>query len=100
MSKSKMVTLDVPKELSNYVESLAYEVKSRADIISFMISHGMASTGDFKAYHDEYTQFYMSYEMAKNEISEKYVKPRFPNCTWRLEFSESRIYVEVTTDAE
>lgn len=91
----KTVAIEIPKDLSTYIESLAYETNSRKDIIAFMIDRGMINSEGFQSYHNEYQEYYMKYELAKKEMADKYVSPEHPGCTWTLDFQTGIVTVEV-----
>ena len=96
----KTDSIEVNAELSNYVEAAAYEVNSRVDVISFMLSNNMStSTDSFRSYQAELIEYKKKYELAKAEVEKQIVKPyldahQIPNATWNLDFATRVITLE------
>lgn len=85
----------VNKEIVEKIEVLQYEVESRKDIISQMLANGMNTSGDaFKRYHDEYQEYFIMFNKAKQEMLDIYKVPK--NTSWNLDFSS----YELTTGNE
>lgn len=65
---------------------LQYEVYSRKEIITayLQMSENTASNL-FKAYQDEYKQYFTDYNKAKQEIIERYNIPK--DVSWNLDFA-------------
>ena len=92
------IGIEIPESLSNYIEGLHYEVNARRDIIALLIRQG--DTGDaFQKYHKEYLEYYAKLETAKDTMANEYVKPKYPNCDWRLDFSANTVYVQPNKNA-
>lgn len=83
----------VSKELSDYVESLMYEVEARKDLCAFMVDHGMGSGEHFEKYHDEYLKACAEYAVAKGELT----KLAGEGIRWRMDFENHELVIE---DAE
>lgn len=101
----KTETLEVNAELSNFVEAASYEVNSRLDVISYMLSNNMPTATDaFRSYQAELIEYKKKYELAKAEVESQVVKPyldshQIPNATWNLDFASHMITIEWDTAA-
>lgn len=82
------MTITIPKDLSNYIESLQYECEARKDLCAFMINKGMADSEAFNRYHKEYMEFFAQLETAKNEMANEYI-PKGKK--WNLDFATSQV---------
>ena len=80
--------IEINKELCDYIEALHYEVYSRKDLLAFAMGKGFADTDSFKQYHDEYQEFYVKYETAKDELYNMYLKEKYEGkpIRWELKF--------------
>ncbi len=80
--------IKINKELCDYIESLHFEVNSRKDLLAFAMSKEFINTDSFKQYHDEYQEFYIKYETAKNELYDMYLKEKYEGkpIRWELKF--------------
>jgi len=59
----------VNKEIVEKIEALQYEVESRKDVITQMLSNGMnTESAMFAKYHNEYQEFFVMYNKAKQEM--------------------------------
>ena len=90
-----LAKINVPEELSSYIESLHYEVNSRSSLLTFAMGKGMGDTDAFKQYHDEYREFFMKYEVAKQELYDRFIRKDWDgqkvNC--KLDFPTHTIYI-------
>ena len=92
----KKIEIKIPEDMSNYIEGLMYEVNARKDLVAFCIERGVDINNDiFQRYHKEYIDFSAQYEIAKKEMENTYIKPKYPNCKWNLDFSINTVLVEV-----
>lgn len=96
----KTETLEVNAELSNFVEAASYEVNSRLDVISYMLSNNMSTSTDaFRSYQAELIEYKKKYELAKAEVESQVVRPyldahNIPNATWNLNFASHMITID------
>lgn len=92
-------TVKIPEELRDYIEALHYDVKSRQDLLSFVIEKGLDSnTESFAKYHNEYKEFFVMYEEAKEDLERTYIKPLLgenQRADWELNFSESELVISI-----
>lgn len=81
--------IEINQELCDYIEALHYEVYSRKDLLTFAIGKGIVDTDSFKQYHDEYQEFYVKYETAKDELYNMYLKEKYEGkpIHWELKFN-------------
>lgn len=90
-----LAKINVPEDLSSYIESLHYEVNARSSLLTFAMSKGMGETDAFKKYHDEYREFFMKYEVAKQELYDNFIKKDWhgKNVDWSLDFGSHAIVI-------
>lgn len=92
--RTKKIVLDSSPALQR-LEALAYEVGSRKDLLSYMIQSGVKPTDDaFKAYHQEYQEFFVQYEEAKAAFQKEAVDTLGPGLSWNLDFATRTLTVE------
>lgn len=92
----KTVKIEIPEKLSDYIESLMYEVNARRDLLAFCVERGMDVDGEvFQRYHKQYVEFNAEYELAKKNLTEDYVAGKHPNAKWNLDFMTHTLTVEV-----
>ena len=81
------------------LQQLSIEVDSRKELLAFMIDKGMNSNNDrFKAYEDEYKEYFFSYETAKKILQRDVLEPAFGKenlIRWDLNFDSCICTVEV-----
>lgn len=87
--------IEINKELCDYIEALHYEVYSRKDLLTFAIGKGLVDTESFNKYHNEYQEFYVKYEIAKQELYDTYVKEKYgyKPLKWELKFSTRTLII-------
>lgn len=79
------MTIIIDKEMCNHIEALQYEVESRKDIITMVLSGSVSIRGDlFEQYQEEYKSYFIEYNKAKQAMLEAYKVPK--NSNWNLEF--------------
>lgn len=82
----------VDEALSTKIEALQYEVESRKEIIAQMVGGSLVVKNDqFNRYHDEYKQFFIEYNRAKQELIDAY---NLQNYTWNLDFKTRQLTIE------
>lgn len=81
--------IQIPMSVSAYLESLSYEVEARKSLITFAMGKGMGETEAFQKYHDEYREFFMKFEVAKQDMYDTYIKDKWDgkNVNWRLHYN-------------
>ena len=80
-----MKTVIVDESICKKIEALQYEVESRKEIITYILTGSFSSQSDqFKQYQDEYKQYFIKYNKAKQEMVEQYQIPN--SATWNLDF--------------
>lgn len=93
---NKQVIVDIPEKLTDYIESLHYEVESRKNLIAFALDHDLSSSASFNKYEDEYKDFFIEYETAKEDMQQRYVIQDYPNFkSWNLDFNKSQLIIEL-----
>ena len=93
MSLNAVHTMDIPEDLCNKLEGLHYEVYARKDLLATMVRQGLADSEAYVKYHKEYVKFYGEYEELKNQVTNEYVAPKYPNSTWNLDFKTHNLTI-------
>lgn len=76
----------IDEQLCTKIEMLQYEVNSRKEIITAYLQMSDNTTSNlFKAYQDEYKQYFTDYNKAKQEMVEQYKVPT--GSSWNLNFA-------------
>ena len=76
----------IDEQLCTKIEMLQYEVFSRKEIItSYLNMSSNISSELFKAYQDEYKEYFTAYNKAKQEMLKKYQVLAVNN--WNLDFT-------------
>lgn len=93
--KKVVDVINIPAELSVYLESLNYELDARMSLLSFAMGKGMGETEAFKKYHNEYCEFFMKFEVAKQDMYDSYIAAKWDgkNVEWRLNYSTAEIEI-------
>lgn len=82
-------TIQIPLELNNYIESLNYEVECRKSLLAFAMEKGLVETDSFKRYDQEYRECYMKFDIAKQDMYDKYIKDKWDgkDVNWQLSYN-------------
>lgn len=76
------------------VQKADVEMSSRMNLISFMISRNMDTSGEqFKRYEQEYKEAFLAFEAAKEYISSTYL-PNVSNANWNLDYESCELTYE------
>lgn len=76
----------------NELQSLMYQVQCRTQIIKDILTGNVVVDSEmFKKYHDEYEEFFMYYELKKNDMIEIYIPEDLKNCNWNVDFVTQEI---------
>ena len=83
----------IPKEQSNYLEMLTYEVQCYQDLLTFMTTHGMDKNIS-QEYYEKYQNYYIELTLAKSQL-EAYLKTKVnePIINWSLDFFSSEVTI-------
>lgn len=87
-----MAKIIVRDELCNKIEALQYEVESRKDVIAQIVAGSLVMKKEsFDAYQNEYKQFFIQYNKAKQEMLDEY---NVSNDTmWSLDFNSKELTI-------
>lgn len=89
--KNKII---ISADFRDYLEGLHYEKNSRGNLLNFMIMHDMKRDSMFEKIHDEYTEFYIKFELAKKNLEQLYLEPIGINSNgWKLDFKSMEVLV-------
>ena len=93
MNKIEVV---IPEKMSDYIESLQYEVNARKNLVAFCLERNMSLDNEtYKKYHKEYVDYTAQFELAKKEMEKEYILPKYPKAKWALDFSTHTLSIEV-----
>lgn len=105
----RTIKIDVNHELVDYIQRLHFEVEQRKDIIQRLIeAHAndtdatVLTSSAFKAYSAELSDFVAEYELAKQELENKFV-PQFlkeHQIRWNLDFANNQLSIDVLCNCE
>ncbi len=83
----------IDETLCNKIEGLQYEVESRKDIITQILAGNFTVRGElFNQYQQEYKQFFIDYNKAKQEMLLQYDVGN--NVVWNLDFRTRTLTIE------
>lgn len=86
--------IKISQELSNYIESLHYELSARQDLLSFLVRNNLQESEGFKRYHEEYIDFYTQYQLAKSNLENDILIPLIGGkFSWTLDFSSQEVTI-------
>lgn len=97
---NKKIISNVSEELINLVEAYQYEVNSRKDLISYMITNNMdINTDAFKQYQTELVEFTKKLDLAKSELDKNIIQPFLTEnnitslASWNLDFTTKELTI-------
>ncbi len=74
------------------LQSLMYQVQCRSQIIKDILNGNVVVDNEmFKKYHAEYEEYFMYYELKKENMLETYVPEGLKNYTWNVDFATQEI---------
>ena len=90
----------IPADFCNYIQGLQYEVEARQSLLNFILTHSSSFTDEiFKRYHDEYVNFYAQYQISREQLVERYIKPlNIKWKDWSLDFNTEELYINYNTE--
>lgn len=89
-----MKTINIPLTLRDYIEGLNYEKQSRLNLILFMLNNNKNMNGMFDKITNEYKEFFICCELAKQNLNNSYIKPVAVDClSWNLDFKTSEVHI-------
>lgn len=85
--------IQIPKEQSNYLEMLTYEVQCHQDLLTFMATHGI-NKNISQNYYEKYQDYYIELALAKAQL-ESYLKTQInePLINWSLDFFSAEVSI-------
>lgn len=83
--------IKIPKEQSDYLEMLTYEVNCYQDLLTFMALHDIDKSIQ-KEYFEKYQDYYIELALAKSQL-ESYLKTKIdkPLINWSLDFFSAEV---------
>lgn len=85
--------IKIDDELCSYIERLQYECAAAKDVITFFLQQNMDLTESFEKYDKKYSEAHAAYEMAKQKVTDIYVKKDYPNANWNLNFDNHTLTI-------
>lgn len=95
------IKIPISPNEANYIEGLDYEQSARRDIISFMLEKNMnVNTDAFKQYQKEQSVFHAEFQMAKQEIEQRYIPEEWKGhqVNWSLDYHTCIMSIEKLCD--
>lgn len=85
--------IQIPKEQSDYLEMLTYEVQCHQDLLTFMAAHGIDKNIS-QNYYEKYQDYYIELALAKTQL-ESYLKTQInePLINWSLNFFSAEVSI-------
>lgn len=85
--------IKIPKEQSDYLEMLTYEVQCHQDLLTFMTMHDIDKSIS-QEYYEKYQDYYIELALAKSRL-ESYLKTQInePLINWSLDFFSSEVSI-------
>ena len=85
--------IKIPKEQSEYLEMLTYEVQCHQDLLTFMAAHGIDKNIS-QEYYEKYQDYYIELALAKSRL-ESYLRTQInePLINWSLDFFSSEVSI-------
>ena len=103
----KMIKIKISKELSDYIESLQFEVNRTKEIVAFMLSSPGydTHTNTFAQWEKDNQEAYAKLCLAKNKLEHEVIPKLLPKDTgavrsWSLDFYTHEVKVEVADAQE
>lgn len=103
--KNNILVIEIPEDVSSYIQRLSYEVESMKEIVSLLMENNrhdssFIQTPIFKEYSKELTEAIASFELAKSELEKNFVPEELKehNYNWNLDFSTYELTIEVLCD--
>lgn len=95
--KTKMKTYTVDQDSVSALESRAYELEARKDIVKEMLESNMGTdTEAFAAYQKELVRYKAEFETAKAEFEKNVVKKLCPEAvSWELTYASCTLTCKV-----
>ena len=103
--KTEVKRIQVDEKDMNYLQRLNFEVASRNDVITTLIENHALDHDDavltstaFLTYSKQLSELRAELELAKQQISEKYLPDEFkdhPTAIWEADFASSEIAIKV-----
>jgi len=104
---SKNYTIKIDEKLSNYIESLQFEVNRTKEIVGFMLSSPGydVHTDTFTQWEKDNQEAYAKLCLAKNKLEHDVIPKLLPKGTgavktWSLDFYTHEVMVEVADAQE
>lgn len=85
--------IKIPKEQSDYLEMLTYEVQCHQDLLTFMVMHDIDKSIS-QEYYEKYQDYYIELALAKSRL-ESYLRTQInePLINWSLDFFSSEVSI-------
>lgn len=85
--------IKIPKEQSDYLEMLTYEVQCHQDLLTFMAMHGIDKSIS-QEYYEKYQDYYIELALAKSRL-ESYLRTQInePLINWSLDFFSAEVNI-------
>ena len=86
--------IKVDEEIRNEIQKYQYEVESRKELISFMVSTNIENNEAMARYENEYLHYFKLYNEAKAKMLNKYLN-NIDYKSWNLDFLTCELKVVI-----
>jgi len=98
------IQINVSQDECNKLESLFYLTESKSNILTHILSRENFTINEelFEKYCDEYTTVFMSYELAKSQISETYIGllKMYYTINWTILFNSAIMMIDIDAEGD
>ena len=94
--------IQIEAELSNYIESLHYDLNSIRELLLMAAKQGLKDTDAYNAWMQDYLKKSKEYEIAKTTLEREFIIPAIGNAAvdWVLDFSTATVTVTPQEQAD
>lgn len=91
----KKITL--PEDVRDYLERLDYDKSATQLLLMDAAARGLSDSPAFERWEKKFAEAFSAFEIAKNEITEKYVRPlsEGKDSTWEVQYDTGILTIRV-----
>lgn len=102
---NNIIEIEIPEEVSTYIEKCHSEVNSRRDILIYLMENEdniNISQNRIKQYEDEYQEKYNLFEKAKRTLERDYIIPvtKEKLINWSLDYFTHIVTVTISNETD
>ena len=97
---NNIIYINIPVEVKNLIQKFDTDASSRKEIIEYILSNNIKEISNerFNFYQKEYEKYLYEFNIAKQELTKKYILPKIKETdkyNWRLDYTTSVLTLEV-----